>query len=172
VSQVESAPPQGPEVTPPRPPSRPSRAALFIWVGIAAFCLLMFGSALGLFIWSHTAFDSKDLKKAKSVKITYHLRNNVIKSVVVDDPAKLAELLDSLEIVRADMGGPSFWSQRQAAVDFTLPGGKGARVTFQSPTQLDRANWGPVYVTPAFHRKVNEILSAAEKRPIDIMKDN
>jgi hypothetical protein len=167
VSKVETAPPQA---------SKPSRAALLIWAGIAAFCLTMFGSALALFLWSRTAFDSKDLKTATSVRITYLMKSPTgtqSKSVVVSDPAELAALLGALEITHTDMS-MQFWSQKQATIDFTLANGKVAHVTFPtpSPTQLNRESWGQVYVTPKFREKVNEIISKEEKRPIDIQKEN
>ena len=70
---------------------------LFIWIGIAVFCLVTFGAALGLYLWSREAFGSNDLKKATSVTITYALKGNSTKSVVVSDPAELQDLLDALD---------------------------------------------------------------------------
>jgi hypothetical protein len=172
VSKLEQAPPPSPEGVPARPPSKPSRAALYIWIGIAVFCLVMFGSALGLFLWSRDAFSSRDLKRAKSVKITYVVKGNVKKTVVVDKPAELASLLDSLEITNTQMGWSQGIQQNQGFIDFTLSNGTNARVAFMNgqPTQLDRVDWGWVYVTSAFHRKVNEIISKEEGREIDILK--
>lgn len=168
MSQVEQSPPPGPEGAPARPPSRPSRAALYIWAGIALFCLVMFGAALGLFLWSRDRFNSKDLKQATALKITYVLKGNVRKSLAVNDPAEVKQLLDALEITDAMMGPQS--NMNAGSVDFTLRDGQVATVQFLSQTQLDRARWGWMYVTPQFYHKVNELLSRTEKRPIDIMR--
>jgi hypothetical protein len=168
MSEVEQAPPPGPEKLPARPPSKPSRAPLYIWTGIALFCLVMFGSALGIFLWSSDRFSSKDLKRATALKINYVLKGNVKKSLTVNDPAEVKGLLDALEITDTMMGPQS--PTNAGTVEFTLPDGNVAVIRFISPTQLDREKWGWLYVTPRFHRKVNEALSAAEKRPIDIMR--
>ncbi|HKI31468.1 MAG TPA: hypothetical protein VKA46_06345 [Gemmataceae bacterium] len=174
MSKVAQVSPQGSSATPARPPSPPSRAPLFIWSGVALFCLLMFGSALGLFLWSREAFSSKDLKTATSLKINYLLagmKPAATKTVVVNDPAEVRTLLDALEITDSRMG-PQWGISNQGSVDFTLADGTIAHATFVNRTQLDRANWGQVYVTDAFYRKVNEAATRAEGRPIDVMKVN
>jgi hypothetical protein len=171
VSEGGPAPPTGAAKMPERPASQPSRVPLVIWSSIALLCLVLFGSALGLFLWSREAFSSKDLKKATAVKITYYVRGGQTKSVEVKDPAELKSLLDALEIDHADTG-MQVGLANQGSVDFTLPDGTNARVMFVKPTQLNRANWGQVYVTPAFYQKVNDIATRAEGRPIDIMKTN
>lgn len=169
MSEVQQAAPQGPEGVPVRPPSPPSRVALYIWAGIALFCLVMFGAALGLFLWWREAFTSKDLKTATELRITYVLKGNKAKSVVVNDPAEVKKLLDALEITDTQTG-MFFGINSAGGVDFTLPKGKVAGIKFVSPTQLDRMGWGQVYVTPTFYRQVNEAASRAEGRPIDIMR--
>ena len=170
MSEVKQAPPsQGPEGIPGRPPSRPSRVPLYIWSGIALFCLVMFGAALGIFLWSREALSSKDLKKATAIKITYVLKGNRTKSVDVNDPAEVKKLLDALEIGETQMGS-QFTQTNGASVDFTLPGGKSASVKFMNQSQLERVDWGWLYVSPAFYQKVNEVISRAEGRKIDIMR--
>ncbi|HEX5268834.1 MAG TPA: hypothetical protein VFW33_00040, partial [Gemmataceae bacterium] len=128
MSEVEQAPPAGAEGVPSRPPSPPSRAPLWIWVGVAVFCLVMFGAALGLYLWSREAFSSKDLKQAKSVKINYLLKGNRTKTVVVDAPPDLPALLDSLKITDTRPGDRYYGITTSGSVDFTLPDGKVAQV--------------------------------------------
>jgi len=156
-------------VLPARPPSRSSRVPLFIWGGIALFCLVTFGSALGLYLWSRDEFESKDLKTATAFKITYVVKGNLTKTVEVTDPAAVKGLLDALDITDTQMG-PQFSTNSGAAVDFTLPDGKSARIRFVSQTQPDRMGWGMIMVTPTFYHKVNETASKAEGKPIDIMR--
>jgi hypothetical protein len=169
VSEVGQAPPAGAEGLPDRPPSKPSRLPRFLWAGIALFCLVMFGSALALFLWSRDAFSSKDLLKAQSVKITYLMKGKQTKSVVVNDPAELKALLDALKITDTQPGQP--WTmQITGSVEFTLPDGTVARTMFVSQRQLERTGWGQVMVEPDFYRKVNEIATRAEGKPIDIMR--
>jgi hypothetical protein len=159
------------EGIPVRPASKPSRVPLMIWSGIALLCLVLFGSALALFLWSREAFGSKDLKKATAVKITYYVRGGQVKSVHVNDPAELKGLLDALEITDTN-SRIQYGLANQGSVDFTLPDGTNARVMFVNKTQLDRSNWGRIDVTPAFYEKVNEIATRAEGRPVDILKTN
>jgi hypothetical protein len=169
VSKVEPLSSPGPEPLPARPPSKPSRVPLLIWGGVALFCLVMFGSAIVLYLWSREEFESRDLKKATAFRITYVLKGNQVKTVEVTDPAAVKGLVDALEITQTQMG-PQFSTSNQAAVDVTLPGGKSARLKFVSQTQLDRMNWGMLMVTPSFYRKVNETASKAEGKPIDILR--
>jgi hypothetical protein len=169
VSEVGPAPPAGAEGLPVRPPSKKSRLPLVIWAGIAIFCLVMFGTALGLFLWSRKAFSSEDLKTASSVKVNYLLKGNQTKSVVVNDPAELRALLDALKITDTQPGQP--WTmQITGTVEFSLPDGTVARTMFVSQRQLERTGWGQVMVEPDFYRKVNEIATRAEGKPIDIMR--
>jgi hypothetical protein len=169
VSQVEPVSSPDPEPLPARPPSRPSRVPLLIWGGIALFCLTMFGGALVLYLWSRDELESRDLKKATAFKITYVLKRNQTNTVDVTDPAAVKDLADALEITSTMMGA-QFSTSNSAAVDVTLPGGKSARLKFVSPTQLDRAGWGMLMVTPSFHRKVNEAASKAAGKPVDISR--
>ena len=169
MSEVGPAPQPGADEVPVRPPSKPSRLPLFIWIGIAVFCLVTLSAALALFVWSRKAFSSEDLKQATSIKIVYVLRGNRTEEVVVDDPADLKSLLDALVISEAEMA-PVFQPNLAGTVVFTLPGGKVAETTFGSRTQLNRTNWGYVIVSPDFYHKVNEIARRAKGRPIDIMK--
>ncbi len=168
MSEVGQAPSSGFEAVPVRPPSPPSRAPRYIWCGLALLCLVAFGAALGIYLWSREAFSSKDLKQATSVKITY-IKGKQPKSVVVNDPAELRALLDSLIITDTNPGlrqGPV----TGGAVEFTLPDGTVARTAFLNQTRLDRADWGQVQVEADFHRKVNEIATRAEGRPIDVLR--
>jgi hypothetical protein len=168
VSEVGQAPPSGAEGVPVRPPSPPSRVPLYIWAGIAVLCLALFGAALGLYLWSREAYSSKDLKRATSVKINYVLRGNRPKSVVVDG-AELQALLDALVITEAHPG-IHYGLSTGGTVDFTLPDGAVAQTRVMSQTALDRTNWGQVQVEPGFYRKVNEIATRAEGKPIDVMR--
>jgi hypothetical protein len=169
VSEVGQAPPSGAEGVPVRPPSPKSRVPLFIWVGIALFCLAMFGAALALYLWSREAFSSKDLKQAKSVTISYVLRGNRTKTVVVNDPAELQPLLDALKIIDTQPG-LNYGLTQGGAVEFTLPDGTVAQARFVNQNLLDRTRWGGVLVEPGFYRKVNEIATRAEGKPIDVMR--
>jgi hypothetical protein len=169
VSEVGQAPPSGAEGVPVRPPSPPSRVSLFIWVGIAVLCVALFGAALALYLWSREAFSSKDLKRATSVTISYTLKGNRVKAVVVNNPAELQALLDALEITDTQPG-IHYGLNTGGAVEFTLPGGSVAHTRFVTQTQLDRTDWGQVKVEAGFHRRVNEIATRAEGKPIDVMK--
>ena len=168
MSQVEPVSSPGPESLPARPPSKPSRVPLLIWGGIALFCLVMFGSALGLYLWSRDEFGSQDLKKATAFRITYVVKGNY-KTVDVTDPAAVKGLVDALDMTDTVMG-PQYSTSNNAGVDVTLPNGKSARLKFVNQTQLDRANWGMIMVTPSFYHKVNETASNAAGKPIDILK--
>jgi hypothetical protein len=170
MSEIQQAPPQSYDPIPVRPPSRPSRVPLYIWVGIGLFCLVMFGSALGLFLGTREAFSSKDLKKATSLKINFVLKGNVTKTLVVNDPAEVNRLLDALTITDTQMGPQS--KNSGGTVEFTLGNGKVAVVQFMSQTQLNRDDWGWVYVTMEFYRAVNDTLSRTEGRKIDIMRND
>jgi hypothetical protein len=174
MSEVKQAPahlvpPQGPEAVPARPPSRPSRLPRYIWTGIALFCLIMFGSALALFFWSREALSSNDLKTATAFRINYITKGNLTKSVDVNDPAEVKRLLDALQIHDSRMG-PQFNQTAGGSVVFTLPRGKSATVKFLNQGQLERADWGWVFVSSEFYQKVNEAASRAEGRRIDVMR--
>jgi hypothetical protein len=169
VSEVGQAPPSGAEGVPVRPPSQPSRVPLMIWCGIAVFCLAMFGAALVLWLWSRDALSSKDLKTATSVTITYQLKGNKTKSVVVNDPVELKALLDTLTITDTQTGA-HYALTSGGGVDFTLPNGTVAKTMFVNQTQLYRTNWGLIIIGPDFYRKVNEIATRAEGRPIDVSR--
>lgn len=169
MSQVEPVSSPSPEPLPARPPSQPSRLPLFIWGGIALFCLLMFGSAIALFLWSRGEFESRDLKKATAFRITYVLKGNQVKTVDVTDPTAVQGLVDALDITSTQMGA-QFSTSNQSAVDVTLPGGKSAHLTFVTQTQIDRRGWGMLMITPSFYRKVNEAASQAAGKPIDILR--
>ena len=170
MSQVEPVSSHSPEVLPARPPSQPSRLALLIWAGVALFCLVMFGSALGLYLWSRERFESKDLKQATAFKITYVLKGNRTKTVEVTDPAAVQGLVDALEITSTQMGPYYAGTNNQAAVDVTLPDGRSAHLVFMTQTQINRTGWGIIMTTPAFYRKINEAASKAEGKPIDILR--
>jgi hypothetical protein len=152
-----------PEGLPARPPSEPSRVPRLIWAGIALFCLLMFGGALGLFLWSRQVGGSRDLKRATSLTISYTVKGAQQKSIAVSDPAEVRDLLDALEITDTQSG--LFAAQ-------SAPGGKSARVVFVGPTVLDRSNWGQVHVTRRFYDKVCDVASKAEGRKIDILRSD
>ncbi len=158
-------------VAPPadRPPSRPSRLPLLICGGIALLCLVLFGTALVLFLWSRDEFDSRDLKKATAFRITYVVQGNQTKTVEVSDPAAVRELANALDITDTIMGA-QFAAPNKAAVDVTLPNGRSARLTIISPTQIDRMGWGAIMVTPSFYRKVNEAASKAAGKSIDLLR--
>ncbi len=129
MSEVGQAPPSGVDQLPARPPSEPSRVPLFIWVGIAVFCLLTFGAAVGMYLWWCEAWSAKDLKQATSVKISYVTRRNQVESVAVEG-AELQALLDSLKVTDTQPGGIRFALTSGGAVDFTLPDGKVAQTRF------------------------------------------
>jgi hypothetical protein len=169
MNEETQAPPEGPDLLPSRPPSPPSRVPRLIWAGIALFCLLMFGAAVAVFLWSREATGSRDLKKATSLTISYTLKGNQAKSVTVSDPAEVRDLLDALEITGTQPG--MFMGLKPAGrVDFVLPDGTVARTTFADKTDLDRANWGQVYVTPRFYEKVCDVASKTEGRKIDVLR--
>jgi hypothetical protein len=169
VSEVGQAPPSGAEGVPVRPPSPPSRVPLFIWVVIAVLCLALFGAALALYLWSREAYSSKDLKRATSVTISYTLKGNRTRTVAVNNPAELQALLDTLEITDTKPG-IHYGATTGGTVDFTLPDGTVAQTRFVTQTQLDRTSWGQVSIGPGFYRKVNEIATRGEPKPIDVMR--
>jgi hypothetical protein len=168
VSQAESASPSFPPL-PVRLPTKPSRAPWVILGVIVVFCLLTFGGALALYLWSRERFESKDLFKATSIEITYHVKSPLTKTVVVNDPAAVKRMIDALSIISMQPGAQVALASPTYVV-LHLPDGKQARLTFVSQTQLDRANWGMLYVSPAFYQKVNEEASRIEGKPIDIMR--
>ncbi len=168
---VESISPENFPPLPVWPPSKPSRAPWFVFAGIAVFCLIMFGAAVALFLWSRARFESKDLKKATAIDITYMVKGVPSKTVVVNDPAAVKRLIDALDIISTQPGA-QVKMVNQPELIFHLPDGKQARVIFVNQQQLDRSNWGLLYVAPAFYHKVNEELTRAEGKPIDILKPN
>jgi hypothetical protein len=163
--------PQEYEPIPVRPPSAPSRAPRLIWAGIALLCLVLFGSALGLFLWSYNRYNSKDLKKATSLTINYSLKNRKSGSVTVTDPAEVRALLDALDVTRAY---PGVVMNFKAAgwVVFVLPDGTEARCDIFNQTSLNRVNWGQLNVKPSFYQKACDAASKAEGRRIDLMSFN
>ncbi len=171
MSEDLPALPRDPAAVPARPPSPPSRLPLAIWAVIAVFCLIMFGTALGLFLWSRDSLGSRDLKKATAIKITYALKAGTTKSVEITDPAAVKDLLDALVITDA-RSGVQYGINSRSSVEFTLANGEVTRIVFVDNTQLDRANWGAVFVTPAFRQKVNEAATRTEGRPIDILRQD
>jgi len=176
VSEAGQASPQGFEAIPARPPSAPSRVPHFIWAGIALLCLVLFGTALGLFLWSRDRFSSKDLKTATSLTVGYTLKNGVGKSITVSDPAEVRALLDALDITGTRpgaMSGPNAAGGQPGWVDFVLPDATVVRCHFFfNPNTLVRDNWGQVYVMPSFYQKVCDVASRAEGRRIDVMSPN
>jgi hypothetical protein len=154
-------------------PQWPSLPLVCVWSATGVLGVLIAFVWLGLFFWPGPLFQSSDLKTATSVEITYELAGKRRKSVVVDDPAELRELLAALEITRVEKGDEIMAESKKGnAVDFTLPGGTVRHAAFVSATVLDRQGWGLVCLTPRFYEKVCELASRAEGRPIDVLRND
>jgi hypothetical protein len=151
-----------------------NHVALVIWSVVAGFSLLMFASALGVFLWWHKALSSEDLKTATALRINYLVSNPrgpITKTIEVKDPVEVQKLLDALEITSTHRG--RWWSKsNQGSVDFILPDGTIEHAMFVDSNQLERMNWGEVIISDAFYHRVNEVASRAEGKPIKITQVN
>jgi len=58
------------------------------------------------------------------------------------------------------------------SVDFLIPPQKEINAKFVSPTQIELENWGQIYIRDEFYEKICAIVSKAEGKPIDILKNN
>ncbi len=111
-----------------------------------------------------------DLQIATSVEIIYMVGGKE-KSLKITKAEEVKPLVDAIEITKTTKG-------EQAALDpfgqviFGLPGGGTIKTMFVEADQLDRARWGQVYLNDKFYKKVCEIASKAEGKPIDVLKNN
>ncbi len=150
-------------------PAHEDERGLPRWVGrtLLLVCLALFASTAGVFAYLRTVGNSADLKKATSLTLYYTLKPQTLKRVEVTDPAQVKDLLDALDITHTDPG-MVYGIKPVGYVEFRLPD-RTFRCNFFSKTQLDRANWGQVYVSPRFYEKVCDVASRAEGRRIDVL---
>ena len=65
------------------------------------------------------------------------------------------------------------FSQRFGIVEITLSDDKTEKLYFDRPAQIERAEFGQLYLKDdKFYKMINEILSKKEGREIDVLKDN
>ena len=80
-------------------------------------------------------------------------------------------ILANLHVTRARKGPQLTW-KAASTVDFSMGDGTVIKTAFIRNTQLDRSNWGQLFVDPRFHQKVCEVVSKTEGKTLDILKDN
>jgi hypothetical protein len=114
------------------------------------------------------------LKKAVDIRVTY-LMDRQPRLMIINDAAERRELLGLLRVnedlrdryhsYRGWGGGPP--AKDAASVSFTMPGVRSYSYQL-TPDNL----MGELLVSPAFFRKLDEIISRHEGRPIDVFSPN
>jgi hypothetical protein len=145
------------------------------WSAFLALCALLLVAAglRGLLLARAVVPPGPEalLRQATAIRIGYTVGEQR-RHVTVSRPEELRRLLDALTVTstirRTDF--PS-WQARGSA-DFTLPNGTVLRTVFVYNDQLERLHWGRLYVTQDFYRKICDLLTREEGRPIDVLKNN
>jgi hypothetical protein len=145
------------------------------WSAFLALCLLL-GLAAGLrwfLLWWGFVPASQEaiLRQATAVRIGYTVHKQR-KFVTVSSPGELRELLDSIRVTNAAKGAAFPWLSPHGTAEFTLPDGTVLQTFFIYNNQLERSQWGHLYLKTDFYEKVCALVSRAEGKPIDVLKNN
>jgi hypothetical protein len=113
--------------------------------------------------------ECESLKNAKAMKIQYYVKTE-LKTLLVEAASDLKQLTAGLQLEDADKG-----AQAGAAlilgVTFVLPDGKEVKTMFLTRTQLDRSDWGQIYLkNTTFYEKVTALVGKKEGTPFDPIK--
>jgi hypothetical protein len=145
------------------------------WSAFLALCLLLALAAglRGLLLARGLAPLSQEaaLRQATAVRIGYTVQKQK-KFLTVSSPEELRELLDSISVVSTVKGTTYTWWQAQGTADFTLQDGSVLKTMFIYNNQLERNQWGHLYLKADFHEKVCALISRVEGKPIDVLKNN
>ena len=146
-----------------------------------AYCLprdsLAIGSLFALFfvlgcLKMRAGDDLPDLQQANKLQIDYHVNNQQPKSLVISDPKQVKDIIATVQVRQTwkDVH-PAF--PDVAVVWFFFPAEEKPFKTkfFPEPTEL-ATEWGMLYLeSDAFYRKINEVVSKHEGRPVEILKE-
>lgn len=145
------------------------------WSAFLALCLLLGLSAgvRGLFrSWGVAPLSQESaLRQAMALRIGYTV-DRQRRSITVSDPEELRGLLDSLAITNSVKGMAYPGWKAQGTVDFILADGTVLPSLFIYNTQLERTQWGHLYVKKDFYDRVCALLTRVERKPIDVLKNN
>ncbi len=112
-----------------------------------------------------------ELHDAKSLIIGYTTLGQA-KFLTIDDRRQVSELLAALEI-EATEEGVQAGVEAIGTVRFIMPDGIAIETTFVTRRRLDRSWWGRIDLrNERFYDKVCEVVSAHERRAIDILREN
>jgi hypothetical protein len=136
-------------------------------------CLVALGAGVRFLLFS-TGWVLRDqgdlLRRATSVTIGYSVQQQK-KSLTVSNPEELQEILTNLHVTNARKGAHLTW-KAASTVDFAMGDGTVIKTAFVRKNQLDRSDWGQLFVDPRFHEKLCEVVSKTEGKPVDVLKEN
>lgn len=111
------------------------------------------------------------LRSTKTLAIRYVAQKQP-RSLTSDDPQQVADILATIEIDRVEKGA-HVGRMPFGGVDFVLADGTTMATIFVRSTRLERSAWGQIYLRhDRFYRKICELASKAEGRPIDVLERN
>jgi hypothetical protein len=131
---------------------------------------LMFGAAYalrGYLLWAQRLPSvHDDLAQASSLRIGYWVDGQQ-KTLEVDDPGRVRELMDAFEVIRTERRSYYYATQYACSVGFRFDDGAEVTTFFINDTQLTRQGWGLVTIRAGFADRVRKALAAREGRPFD-----
>lgn len=141
------------------------------WMALILVIILAIASAIGVFVAFKIMSDNSDLKKARSITISYSVKNKMQTKVhTVTDPQEVQAILATLDIL--DTHGGYYFGLSGPSVTFTLPNGTVTRCVLFSQNQMSRDDHGMIQISGRFHQKLSQVLSEVEGRKIDVLGNN
>jgi hypothetical protein len=145
------------------------------WSAFLALCLMLglAGVVRGLLLLWATVPASQEaaLRQATMVRIGYTVHKQR-KYHTVSNPDELRDLLDGISVVNSSKGSTFSWLSPNGTVEFTFRDGAVLQAVFVYNNQLQRPQWGHLYLKTDFYDKVCVLLSRVEGRPIDVLQNN
>jgi hypothetical protein len=117
-----------------------------------------------------TPLNFPELSSAQALRISYTIDNKT-KALTLNEPSEVQPILRAFAITGEERKiDVRFFPL--GSVDFLIPPQKEINAKFVSPTQIELENWGQIYIRDEFYEKICAIVSKAEGKPIDILKNN
>jgi hypothetical protein len=111
-----------------------------------------------------------DLLTAVGLRVGYTVSNKT-KVLTISEPDEVKSVLASLTVTGEEKKlDVKFFPL--GTVDFLLADQKVLSTKLVSPTHIEKDDWGQIYVTDGFYEKICEVVSKAERKPMDVLKNN
>lgn len=109
-------------------------------------------------------------RNATAVTLRYTVKYQA-KTITITDPDEVQTLVSAFHVTRT-LKGHSWPTPTNGGADFVLADGSVIQTRFHQPMLLERTQWGGLSLTSEFYERVCAVLSRAEGRPIDVLKNN